>query len=288
MSLNPVEKAVLKTLKYRGIFNYPLTIREIYEYLITDELKKTVPKEEFQNAINSLITKNLVKRVNGYYCCGCDDFSDLIHRRKKREAVSRARYREIKKMLDIFSKIDLIRFIGVSGAVAAGNADEKSDINLFVIAKTNSVWTARFWTSMYTKFKPKAKHVKFNIFVSSSNLEWGDKNIYTAHEILLLKPLFNKGAVYEKFIQKNLWVFDYFSNYPFEKVSMDFRVKKDRSKAEDESGLRTFSVNKILMKQQLKSLEKGKINGIFSNDLIHIKMPDHKKEVLKKWYKATF
>src|SRR5690606_36596119 len=59
------------------------------------------------------------------------------------------------------------------------------------------------------------------------NLDWDNKDVYTAHEIVLLKPLFNKDQTYEKFIHTNLWAFEYFANFPRHKVSCNYRIAKN-------------------------------------------------------------
>jgi hypothetical protein len=52
------------------------------------------------------------------------------------------------------------------------------------------------------------------MWLDESDLRWSekDRNIYTAHEIGQIVPLVNKNLTYEKFINKNKWIFDYWPN----------------------------------------------------------------------------
>jgi len=283
MSLNILDKSILKTLKYRAIFSYPLTAIELYEFLITDELKKTVAKANFEKSLNKLISEGLIQRKDGYFYPSGGDFSFYIHQRKKREMYSRDKYRYINELLKGISKNKYIKFIGVTGSVAAGNAPDGDDIDLFIVCEENSVWICRFLVFLYLKLRFKLGKVCPNIFVSVANLSWKDKNVYTAHEVLLLKPVFNKDKTYEKFIQKNIWAFDYFANYPFEKIRMDYHIRKG-AKKDDVSSRSLKFVNELLMNLQLMYMKRGRVMGEFRPDFIHFKKMDHQKQILDSYH----
>ncbi len=53
-----------------------------------------------------------------------------------------------------------------------------------------------------------------NIWLDELALSWNrnDRNIYSAHEIAQVVPLVNKENIYQKFLQKNSWILDYWPN----------------------------------------------------------------------------
>ena len=67
MSQNLLDISILKTLKYRAFFLYPLKALELYEFLITDELNKTVAKSDFEKSLNKLVSEGLIQRKDGYF-----------------------------------------------------------------------------------------------------------------------------------------------------------------------------------------------------------------------------
>jgi len=279
-SVDSVSKAIIKTLKYRSIFEFPISLEELHEFLISDGLSSPVDKDLFTQSVSSLVDKKGIGHYNGYFYLDPNFNENLIIRREKHETYSRAKYREAEKLLKIFEKFNMIRFIGVTGSVAAANAHEKDDIDLFIITSKNTVWINRFLMFSYLKLRFKLGRFCPNIFIDEENLKWPDQNIYIAHDILLMKPLLNKDKTYEKFIHNNIWIFNYFINYPLQKISMDFRVDNNSSQGNGFFMKMTKITNKILMKMQLMYMKRGQILGKFNENYIQFLKKDHQEKIL--------
>lgn len=114
--------------------------------------------------------------------------------------------------------------IAVTGSLAMENCSEDSDIDLLIITKKNSLWLTRILVYILLNAsgqllrKPRVKNERdalcLNMWLDESDLIWrrNDRNIYTAHEMAQITPLFNKGKTYEKFINQNKWILDYWPN----------------------------------------------------------------------------
>ena len=115
-----------------------------------------------------------------------------------------------------FSKILFIKYVGVSGSVAAGNPTTNSaehvDLDLFVISSKNSLWIIFLIERIFTNLVRlvKGDHFYcFNYVTDISFLEIYNQNFFTATEIINLKTLVDKG-VYDQFLLKNSWVQRYY------------------------------------------------------------------------------
>lgn len=144
--------------------------------------------------------------------------------RLQREKFSKRKMSFAKKVSNILGRIPPVKFIGITGALAMMNAGKESDIDLMIITKNGRLWTTRlicYFVTLLLGFKtrrPKSKFEKdrlcLNMWLDESDLVWNkkDRNIYTAHEIAQVIPLVNKDKTYEKFLNSNKWILDYWPN----------------------------------------------------------------------------
>ena len=106
-----------------------------------------------------------------------------------------------------------VRSIFLSGSLAQGRGREDSDIDFFIVADTNRIWTARFFVFMVLKFsgqlaKPTRHAGKIcpNHFVTVDALEIKEKDNYAAHMFSRNKPLWDPYGVFPHFAHANAWV----------------------------------------------------------------------------------
>lgn len=196
----------LLTIIYHDIFDYPLTSVELSIW----EVGKSI------TGIAS--NKNIARKNNFYFVKGREN---MIKRRIKNEKHSKEKLGIAKKASKLISKIPMVSFVGVTGALAMKNASKNSDIDLLIITEKDSLWTTRILVYLILfvfGFKirsPLNKNEKdklcLNMWLDETNLIWNrkDRNIYTSHEIAQIIPLVNKNKTYEKFLKKNKWILDY-------------------------------------------------------------------------------
>lgn len=214
-----LKKQILQTLAYSDIFDYPLTSGEIWRFLISD---KTTSK----NSINQLLVSHLssgktIIAQNGYYCFA--DRKSVINKRMQREKESGQKMLLAKKIAFYLFFIPTIQLIGVSGALAMKNSDKNDDIDLFIVTKKNSLWTTRLLTIFILQFlgrrrkrsdKNAPNKICLNMLLDETALclPRSKQNLFSAHEVVQLVPLFDRQNSYQKFLQANEWVGKYLYN----------------------------------------------------------------------------
>ncbi|TSC87513.1 MAG: Uncharacterized protein G01um10147_491 [Microgenomates group bacterium Gr01-1014_7] len=213
-----MDKAILKTLIYADIFDYPLTIFEIHKWLIG----KKATLREVEKALNKLCIKYYVLSIKGYYCLSKRE--NLVNKRKRREKQSTAYLRKAKLLVQILKVIPWIKLVGISGGLAMDNADKKDDIDLILVTSKNRLWVSRILalgllalTGQRRKAGETGRKIAgklcLNILLEEDKLDQHSKDIYLAHEVLQMKVLWQRDGIYSRYLSDNDWAFKFLPNW---------------------------------------------------------------------------
>jgi len=199
-------QAILKTLHYADIFDYPLKVEEIHRYLVKP-LKIDVLKEI------------LSQMGSGPYYC-LPGREGIVELRKRRQAWSQPKLRKARKITSFLKFIPWIKLIGVTGALAVENSDEGDDIDLLVITTPKRLWLTRglvvtflLLTGQYRRPGKVKDRICPNLMIGEDALEFPNRDLFTAHEIAQMRPIFDRNDTYQKFLQANSWIKDFLPNW---------------------------------------------------------------------------
>jgi hypothetical protein len=271
--------SILKTLLYSDIFNYPLKKEEIWRYLIANkEDAKLIEDSQLQKI------KKVAYKDGFYFLKGKDKIVSL---RKKREKESLKKLVKAKKVIEKIFLIPTVKFIGISGNLAANNAGKKDDIDLFIVTKKDTIWLTRFLIvivlrllKVYRRRGERNVKDKFccNMFLDEEALPF-DKNqqdLFTARELAQLKPIKDRGDVYNNLILSNKWLFTFLPNSFNGKV-----VKKEVNKKKASAFLRV--INGLAKIPQLIYMKKHKTNEEVSDKKLAFHPKNNRDFVLKSY-----
>jgi hypothetical protein len=196
------EKAILKTLLYSSLFDYPLEKDEIYNFLIAEK----ITQKELTQGLKS--AKIPIDSSGGFFFLKGNQH--LVKIRQAREIISFKKLSKAKRIIRQLSLIPTIKLIGISGTLAMQNCREVDDIDIFVIAQEGLAWTTRFLIAglliLLGVYRNKnSKHYQdkicLNLVIDESRMLFENKDLFTAHEIAQLLPIFERGrnkAVFKK------------------------------------------------------------------------------------------
>ena len=213
--MDKIQIAILRTLAYADIFDYPLKLEELHRFLIN------------QKTDNQFFKKNLkdLKQISSkdkYFFLKNKERN--IYLRKKREKYSRGKIKIAQKVAIWLKQIPWVKMVGITGNLAMFNADKEDDIDLLILTKKNRLWLSRFLAILITELlglrrrpgqKIVANKICLNMFLDEDHLQVPikERNLVTAHEICQLRPLFSKDNFYQKFIQQNQWSQSFLPNW---------------------------------------------------------------------------
>jgi len=111
-----------------------------------------------------------------------------------------------------------------------GNAREKDDIDLIMIVKSRTLWASRLLATALVEMlgirrRPGEQQVKnkicLNMFLAKNYLRLppDERDFYGAHELLQMKPLWQREDSYKQFLRANRWVKSFFPDAWSDKIS---------------------------------------------------------------------
>lgn len=209
LKINSLRQSVIRTLAYYDIFSYPLTASEVYYNLRENH---TTP-EDVKRELDDLCEDKKIFKNEEFYLLTNDQ--QFITRRKEGNKIALKKLRTARRMSSLISRFPFIRGILLSGSISKGFMEKGSDIDYFVVTHPNRVWFTRLMLMIFKKiflFNSK-KSFCINYFVDAETLEIQEKNIFTATELVTLLPTYGKD-IYDELYEKNIWMKNYFPNFP--------------------------------------------------------------------------
>ncbi len=275
-----MEKAILKTLIYADIFDYPLKGYEVFKWLVKEET--TLLKVE--RALQRLIKKKKIQFFKDYFFLLGK--KRLVLKREGHEKYSKSLFRKAYIFANILRVVPWIKLVGISGGLALNDADKKDDIDLFLITSGKRLWISRilaiFLLNIFgvrRKVGMKKLNVKkkicLNTILDAEHLEQRYKDLFVAHEVLQMKVLWQREGVYSKFLYDNDWVFKFLPNWTSRIKYLKTRVDEG-SKIIDQ--LEDFAMQfQIKIMQPPKGLERIEDGGLYF-------YPSDYREKIKRLY----
>jgi len=206
--MDQAHQAILKTLAYADVFNYPLTKTQLNRWLIWPS----------SSSPPSNLNLRSIPQTSSYY--HLKHRQPIVKLRRQNQRFSQLKLTLAKKAVHFLKLIPSIKLIAITGALTMNNSGQHDDIDLMIITQTHRLWLTRLFSIFLLEFlhlrrRPKAKiltnKICLNLFLDESILKLpaSQRNLYTAHEVCQIKPLVNRGHTYQKFLAANSWVKNY-------------------------------------------------------------------------------
>jgi hypothetical protein len=200
--------SILKTIAYFDLFSYPLTLEDIRRFLDVKAEEAAISEET-----EMLVREGRLYRLGAYY--SLQDNSALALRRLRGEAHADDLLRIADRGARLLYQFPFVRGVCVSGSLSKRCADEKADIDYFIITSANRIWIARTLMHLFKKLTYLLGHQHrycMNYYIDEDALEIREKNIFTAIELFTLLPMSGDEGL-DKFFKANDWTSEYFPGY---------------------------------------------------------------------------
>jgi hypothetical protein len=204
-----LKEAIVKTVAYFDMFDYPLTGFEIWQFLeVKCELFEVIGLLE--GGLSALESRK------GFYFLG--GRSSIVAKRLSRYRTTDRKFNRAVFLARIYKYIPWIKMIAVGNLMGSHNLKAETDIDLFIVTEAKRIWLSRFFcVSLINLFgwRPKPGSTKDKIclsfFTSETALDLNKFRLsqddwYFNYWLANLTPIYQKDGIYEKLIQANGWL----------------------------------------------------------------------------------
>lgn len=202
-----LDQAILQTLTYVDMYDYPLTVEEIHRYLIAQRTTKAKIKNALENS--GPVANHVEKKGEYWFLAGRKDIVDTRLRRAKDSAHLWPRAIHYGRLI---SALPYVSMVAVTGSLAVDNVDDSADIDYLIVTRPGRLWLSR--AMVITIVRQAAKRgiaLCPNYFISERALYFDEHDLYAAHEIVQMVPIAGM-KIYHQLLETNSWVTDFLPN----------------------------------------------------------------------------
>ncbi len=213
--MSTLQKSIIATLAFFDIFDYPLTLLELWRWSYGFEASLA----EVEEILSSLVG---VENQSGFYFLA--GRSAIVKTRLDKYNIAEDKFVWARRAAWLLGKLPFIRLVAVCNTLAYNNSRPEADIDFFIVTAKNRIWTARLINVFLFQFlgwRPTAEKrqnkICLSFFVSEDGLNLqpavlGEEDVYFHFWLATLLPLYDQGGYYQKFLAANKWLKNYLPN----------------------------------------------------------------------------
>jgi hypothetical protein len=196
-----LERAILETLLYFDLFDYPLTLDEVVRYLggvcsTTDEVHACL--------VHTHHLHGRIIEIDGYLALRGRE--TLIARRLDRAATSDRLWRHAQRFVRVLRLLPYVRMVAITGALAMKNSAAGDDIDVLIVTAPDRVWLTRaFAVALVYAGKLCGDTLCPNYVISERVLTLEKHTLFVAHEFSQMVPVYGM-PIYTRMCAANPWI----------------------------------------------------------------------------------
>lgn len=205
-----MDREILKALAYAGAFPWPLTLMELSERLGGS-------LGDVASRMDALVARGSVRMAHGLYALAHASEYVLWSRVQQQKECAQKWTRMLRRVWWL-QAVPYARAMFVSGSLALGNTEPESDWDIFVIAQSRRLYTARagLLCAAWMMGRLRTKRMRaapdrfcFNHLITTDSLAIRHRSIFVAHALAELIPMHDPHGFLPRLWDANHWIADY-------------------------------------------------------------------------------
>ena len=234
--LSFLELFIINTICYFDIFDYPLTLNEIYNFLYTGGMSggQYSLAEIEDNLQNNSKLKKIITTQGGFYFL--KNRQTIIEARLQRYNIAEHKFRVALRAIKFLKFFPFIKLVAVCNNLSYLNARQESDIDLFIITSKKRLYLIRFFITLLISLMGIRRYGQkisdrlcLSFYITEDNLDLNQikiapDDIYLVYWLATLFPIYQRDDFHDNFLQANDWFNKYLPNYQAKKISYRYQV----------------------------------------------------------------
>ena len=204
------ELAVLRSVTYAAMFEYPLSLEQLHASLIGVRADAATVAAWWRNS--ELLQATIDLQEGLYFPAGR---ADLLHTRARREALSCDLLARDRRILSVVAAMPFVRMVALSGSLAHLNAERSADLDLFVITAPHRVWSVTLSLLVIARLFGWRRRMCLNYVISEDALRVEPPDLFSANQIIHLRPILG-DEIFARFVGANPFVREIYPNFALE------------------------------------------------------------------------
>ena len=195
-----LENAILWTVAYADVFDFPLSIEQLHRYLIGMK----VSSQRLQSVLSDgNLASYRMSNISGLFTL--QGRENIVGIRKQRAKYSVHLWAKASSYGQLIARLPFVRMVAVTGALAMDNAQPGDDIDYLIVTAPGRLWLCRaIVIALVRRAAQRGDVICPNYFLSERALVFFQRSLYTAHELAQMVPLSGQG-VFERIRKLNTW-----------------------------------------------------------------------------------
>ena len=212
-----LDEAILQTVAYSDVFDYPLRLPEIHRNLIGRPASLDAVNDVLHNG---LLTDRRLQTRQGFFFLPARE--KLVEVRQQRSAYADALWQQAIRYGRWIAHLPFVRMVALTGALANRNVASGADLDYLIVTKPGYLWLCRAFILLLTHLTtPFSARICPNYLLTSEVLRLEEQTLFTAQELCRMIPL-SGLAIYEQFRALNSWSDNFLPNAASSAPSYDY------------------------------------------------------------------
>jgi hypothetical protein len=202
-----IERAILLTVAYADIFDYPLTAAEIHRYLVGTAASPAAVQAALDGG---RLAPDALSYRDGHITLPGREA--IVTTRRRRASVAARLWPLALRYGQVIASLPFVRMVAVTGALAMDNVETEADIDFLIVTEPGRLWLCRALVIGLVRLAARrGDRLCPNYFLSEHALVLREHTLYTAHELVQMVPLAGL-ATYRRLRTLNTWADGFLPN----------------------------------------------------------------------------